>query len=121
LRGVETAYEIRVLIPNDYDVVENKAFSKFSSRLYGGKFKSLKQAESHAEKLAKKHNGHVTSVRKIDIERIYDTTCFEPLIEKSKVHPALVIDEFIWKKRNIRRGNLEKEKSKIAIDNKEIK
>jgi len=122
MRGIDTAYEIRIYIPRETNVAENEAFSKFAHRTFGTKQKSLKRAEQYAEKLAEKHGGHVASVRKAEVESIYDIKnihLLEPLSSPVTQHSTVIkMDEFVWLKRTKRIENQNKDKK--DIDNKEI-
>ena len=111
--AIDVAYEVRIFIPKKEDVAENKAFSKFDRRTFGIIVKNHKQAEQKAEKIARKHNGWVASIRKAEIETVYETEnirLLEPLVPPLTHSTAIKMDEFIWLKRNKRRDNLEKEK-----------
>ena len=113
MRGIETAYEIRIDIPRESDVAENMAFSKFAHETFGIKANSLKRAEKKAEKLAKRHNGHVTSVRKSEVETIYDVKnihLLEPLASPVTHSTVIKMDEFVWLKRTKRIENQNKDK-----------
>jgi hypothetical protein len=121
MRGIETAYEIRIDIPRETNIAEKAPFSKFAHKTFGIKANSLKQAENKGEKLAKKHNGHVASVRKSEIETIYDVKnihLLEPLASPVTHSNVIKMDEFVWLKRTKRIDNQNKDKK--DIDNKEI-
>ena len=116
MRGIDTAYEIRIDIPREENVAEREAFSKFAHRTFGTKQKSLKRAEQYAEKLAEKHGGHVASVRKAEVESIYDIKnihLLEPLSSPVTHSNVIKMDEFIWLKRTKRIENQNKDKKDL--------
>jgi hypothetical protein len=122
MNGIDTAYEIRLFIPNDKylednDLYKRKMSFKFLTRTFGTRQKSLKRAEQYAEKLAEKHGGHVASVRKAEVETIYDIKnihLLEPLSSPVTHSNVMKMDEFVWLKRNKRRDNMDKDKENIS-------
>jgi len=121
MRGIETAYEIRLYIPNDNylrdnDLYKRKMSFKCLTKTFGTKQRSLKEAEQYAAKLAKKHGGHVASVRKAEVESIYDVKnihLLEPLASPVTHSTVIKLDEFIWLKRTKRIENQNKDKESI--------
>jgi hypothetical protein len=118
MNGIDTAYEIRLYIPNENYLEENDLYKrkmafKFLTRTFGTRQKSLKRAEQYAEKLAEKHGGHVASVRKAEVESIYDIKnihLLEPLSSPVTHSTVMKMDEFIWLKRTKRIENQNKDK-----------
>ncbi len=116
MRGIDTAYEVRIYIPKETNIAENVAFSKFAHRTFGIKANSSKQADNIAEKIARKHGGHVASVRKAEVETIYDIKnihLLEPLASPVTHSNVMKMDEFVWQKRTRRIENQNKDKKDL--------
>ena len=118
MRGIDTAYEVRIDIPRETNVAESMAFSKIDHQTFGITAPNRKQAETQANKKAKKLGGWVKSVRKSEVETIYDVKnihLLEPLSSPVAHSTVMKMDEFVWLKRNKRRDDLEKEKNRLDI------
>ena len=123
MRGILAGYEVTICIPSSYngdkmllDVKRDKLIFKNFKRTFPIKAKSKEQAETQANRLAKKHNGWVDSVCKSKVETIYDIKnihLLEPLSSPVTHSTVIKMDEFIWIKRNKRIENQNKDKKDI--------
>lgn len=109
MKGLEAPYELKLHRGWQGTLTEPRKVESFNKTLHIFA-KDSKQAERKARELSKRHDAHISSLVKMDIERgLYDVSNMKIELDDPR-QSAIAMDELIAVKRVKRRDNLYKDK-----------